>query len=465
MCAIAGRIIRDLIHGYIPVNDRDLDFIDTPAFQRLKRIRQTSAFQVYPSNNHTRFEHSLGVMNLGVAAAKNLLGDKCFKDNISNRVDTDMIESTVRYACLLHDIGHPPLSHLGERFLDKTLLIKRLESEINALSSPVDINAEGAASHEIASCIISLNIFKQNLIDLGVDLEFFCRLIIGQYYPGHSDKVFLNPFIKILSSDFDVDKLDFVLRDNLMAGGEMLALDKNRFVSAYCYILQNHQLGLSESALSTIANLVYGRNALYEWVYNHHVTVYADEIIARLIDYISEKDAALKNYFSLDGLLKDHSDDHDVISFVKKYVKTSGPDRRAEILYSQYFERKFYKPLWKSPLQFERAITHEPARIQFVTEIGKHRGNIEQLESIIKEELSADQGDFCLSLAKYKPFVPSTGKAVYVKLKNGSSIGFDKIFQKSIYVNSYSELAYVFINREKYNILKPKIIDYISNKF
>lgn len=57
------KIIRDVVHGYIPLAESDICIIDTPFFQRLKRIRQTGAQSVYPSANHTRFEHSLGVIS------------------------------------------------------------------------------------------------------------------------------------------------------------------------------------------------------------------------------------------------------------------------------------------------------------------------------------------------------------------------------------------------------------------
>ena len=58
------KIIRDLVHGYIEVDDLEMKIIDTPNFQRLKDIRQLTCQQAYPSANHTRFEHSLGVLHL-----------------------------------------------------------------------------------------------------------------------------------------------------------------------------------------------------------------------------------------------------------------------------------------------------------------------------------------------------------------------------------------------------------------
>ena len=66
------KVIRDVVHGYIELCKNDLEIIDTPHFQRLKSVRQNNPFSVYPCANHTRFEHSLGVMHLGAKVFESL---------------------------------------------------------------------------------------------------------------------------------------------------------------------------------------------------------------------------------------------------------------------------------------------------------------------------------------------------------------------------------------------------------
>ena len=105
--------MRDPIHGFIKISKRERDLIDTKVFQRLRRIRQLAmAFLVYPGAVHTRFDHSIGVMHVA--------GRICTKlqELNSARISCKDVER-VRFAALLHDIGHGPFSHVSEHLLKK----------------------------------------------------------------------------------------------------------------------------------------------------------------------------------------------------------------------------------------------------------------------------------------------------------------------------------------------------------
>ena len=96
--------IIDPIHDFVRVNQSELEIIDTPIFQRLRRIKQLSgAHLIYPGAQHTRFEHSLGVMHITSMACQSLLEKSI--------IPLDQIQN-LRFAGLLHDIGHGPFSHL-----------------------------------------------------------------------------------------------------------------------------------------------------------------------------------------------------------------------------------------------------------------------------------------------------------------------------------------------------------------
>ena len=104
--------VRDPIHGLIEFSKQEKQLINTRAFQRLRRIRQLAmAFLVYPSALHTRFEHSIGVMHI--------VGKICTKlrelefDDVRDQ-DVDLM----RFAALIHDIGHGPFSHVSEEILE-----------------------------------------------------------------------------------------------------------------------------------------------------------------------------------------------------------------------------------------------------------------------------------------------------------------------------------------------------------
>src|ERR1051326_5798826 len=103
--------ITDPVHRYISFSEVEKEVIDSPVFQRLRRIRQLAgAHLVYPCAQHSRFEHSLGTMHIAGQAA-NVLKDKGYLDSNDSE--------NIRMAALLHDIGHGPFSHLFEEVLQK----------------------------------------------------------------------------------------------------------------------------------------------------------------------------------------------------------------------------------------------------------------------------------------------------------------------------------------------------------
>ena len=116
------KILKDLVHGYINLTGFELKVIDTVHFQRLKDIRQLTCQHVYPSARHTRFEHSLGVMELTKNAIR-YLNENGFIECIDikkkkSRLIDDSLLFNVSMAALLHDVGHCIFSHMGETLYD-----------------------------------------------------------------------------------------------------------------------------------------------------------------------------------------------------------------------------------------------------------------------------------------------------------------------------------------------------------
>lgn len=104
-----SKFIRDLVHGYVYLTKFDLALIDTPEFQRLKDIRQLTCQNVYPSARHTRFEHSLGVLEL-TRRALDSLNQNGILVNVGKKDDTPLFSDHLIFnaslAALLHDVGH-----------------------------------------------------------------------------------------------------------------------------------------------------------------------------------------------------------------------------------------------------------------------------------------------------------------------------------------------------------------------
>ncbi|MEM3443196.1 MAG: HD domain-containing protein, partial [Candidatus Bathyarchaeia archaeon] len=105
--------IKDPIHGYVYITHVEKEIIDTFPVQRLRRLRQLAGAEyVYPGANHTRFEHSVGVMYLAGKVLEN--------PNIAGNLSEEESEM-VKIGALLHDVGHGPFSHVFEFLLDKEL--------------------------------------------------------------------------------------------------------------------------------------------------------------------------------------------------------------------------------------------------------------------------------------------------------------------------------------------------------
>jgi len=115
--------IRDPIYGFIYPNDIELSIINSSIFQRLRRIKQLAmAYLVYPGANHTRFKHSLGVFHIASSMAKKMRNPDR--------------ERLVRFASLLHDVGHGPFSHVSEEILERFPLMRSLSAKRFMKKSP-----------------------------------------------------------------------------------------------------------------------------------------------------------------------------------------------------------------------------------------------------------------------------------------------------------------------------------------
>ena len=124
---------------------------------------------------------------------------------------------TVEMACLLHDIGHAPMSHIGETFYDRCELINELKEEKITVKSDLGL-------HEMMSVLIGLRVFGSELKEgVNFDKDLFFRLITGTLLNSEGcDKCKLTDvkkaIIPILYSAFDVDKMDYIMRDSSSAG-------------------------------------------------------------------------------------------------------------------------------------------------------------------------------------------------------------------------------------------------------
>ncbi len=250
------KTIRDPIHGTITVNELELELIDTPHFQKLRHIKQNGlCFLIYPAMNSSRFEHSLGVMHLAGLLADHLeLGD----DD----------KQAIRVAGLLHDIGHCAFSHTSD-----------------------DILAKFNRSHEENSTRI---IEKTEISDIlkkhGLNPSEISDLINGK-----------GSFGKIISSEIDIDKMDYLIRDSYYAGVAYGVIDLERIM--YGMKLVDNELVIKRGSLEAVESLLISRNLMYQTVYRHHTKRIVEAMFKRALNkFLDDEEMGYEEFIQMDDI-------------------------------------------------------------------------------------------------------------------------------------------------------------------
>ncbi|RNJ77431.1 MAG: HD domain-containing protein [Nitrosopumilus sp. H8] len=242
--------IIDPIHDFVRVHEHELALVDSPLFQRLRRIRQLSgAHLTYPAAQHSRFEHSLGVMHIAGQAGMAL--------QEKGILDPDILE-TLRLAGLLHDIGHGPFSHPFE----EAMRGKKVSHE--------EFGKQIILHSEIGD-ILSQNGFDKRLV---ASVAF-----------GESKYLYLN---EIVSGALSADIMDYLLRDGYFTGAEHARIDHKRMTQSFD--VHQGRLGLERSAQHSFESMMHSRYQMFKAVY-FHKTVRAAEVM--LIEALRSADDEL----------------------------------------------------------------------------------------------------------------------------------------------------------------------------
>lgn len=257
--------ITDPVHKSIRFSQVEKEVIDCPEFQRLRRIRQLAgAHLVYPSAQHSRFEHSLGAMHIAGLAGESLLR--------KGYIDNDEVVQELRLAALLHDIGHGPFSHLFEEVL-----------EYRRNTSHEEIGKKIVKSSDIA------NILGKH----GYSADQICRMSFS------AGKVtFLN---EVISGGLSADMMDYLPRDGLFTGAEYAKVDYHRIVSSL--EVWKNRLAIEKSALNSLESMLISRYQMFKAVY-FHKTVRAAEVMLVNSMIAADRelrltDTSLDNYLAL----------------------------------------------------------------------------------------------------------------------------------------------------------------------
>ncbi|MFN5170231.1 MAG: HD domain-containing protein [Cyclobacteriaceae bacterium] len=256
------KIINDPVYGFITFrSDLVFDLLEHPYFQRLRHIRQIGLSEmVYPGATHSRFHHALGAMHLMGLVLDNLR---------TKGVGISQQEfEAAQAAILLHDIGHGPFSHA----LEETLL--------------------PGLHHESLSYL-----FMQDLNrNMGGRLDLAMKIFRNSY----SRKF----FHQLVSSQLDIDRLDYLQRDSFYSGVVEGTIGVDRIVSMLD--VEDDQLVVEEKGIYSIENFLHARRLMYWQLYLHKTAVSAERMMVNLIkraQYLSQSGQALPASASLGTFL------------------------------------------------------------------------------------------------------------------------------------------------------------------
>jgi len=233
-------VFNDPIYGFIRINDPlILELIETPYFQRLRRIAQVGLSSlVYPGAHHTRFHHALGCVHLMQQSISVLQ---------SKGVAISAAESrALQIAILLHDIGHGPFSHAMEHSIIPNISHETLSIKFMHI---LNDQFKGALS-------LAISIFR-----------------------GESERLFFN---QLVSSQLDVDRLDYLKRDSFYTGVAEGNINSERLISMLNVVDQT--LVIEEKGLYSVEKYLMARRFMYWQVYLHKTGIAAEAILIKIFE-------------------------------------------------------------------------------------------------------------------------------------------------------------------------------------
>ena len=289
------KIVNDPIYGFITIPGTLIfNLIEHSYFQRLRRISQMGmSYLVYPGAHHTRFHHALGAMFLMQKAVQVL--------RLKGVKISDKEEEALYVAILLHDIGHGPFSHAMEHSIVENI------------------------SHEE----ISLLFMEQLNLNFNNRLTFAISIFKDEY-----ERKFMH---QLISSQLDMDRLDYLRRDSFYTGVSEGSVNSERLIAMLN--VKDDKLVIDEKGIYSVEKFIVARRLMYWQVYLHKTGIVAEQLLLRALKRAKELTLEgielpasealaffLKNTISADEFTNDvlHTfsklDDYDIISAMKSWV-------------------------------------------------------------------------------------------------------------------------------------------------
>jgi len=245
--------IYDPVHHFIELELAEARLLDTPALQRLRRLRQLGlAYLAFPSAEHSRFSHALGALAMGTRAFDELLrhGARFFSD----QEDIDYQRRLLRAALILHDVGHGPFSHACEAVL-------------------------GVRHEDRTRAILALPAIQAHLADLDVDSQHVAGLILG----GEPQFPVLTELVS--GPNLDADRMDYLQRDAYFTGVAGGKYDADQLLGSLRIfdVAGRPVLGIERRGVVALESFLLARYMMFASVYFHHTTRMFERILQQAL--------------------------------------------------------------------------------------------------------------------------------------------------------------------------------------
>jgi HD superfamily phosphohydrolase len=420
--------ILDPLHGDIKLSEIEKWCISQPIFSRLRRVKQnTFLYYVFPSANHTRFEHSIGVMHLAgrifdsckenyATGQKkkekySIAGESSFFDLNLLGEREEIFYQELRLAALLHDLGHGPLSHLFDEFAvskDSFLKIISGDENLNRYKSGFEklIKAnKGVVEHEIISCAYIFMLIHQlkqasindpykfspsakKIIDT-IQAERIVKLVEPEFpdlfeFTDNKENNYTSFFSRIITAfPIDADRMDYLWRDSYFSGVTYGIYDINRIFSSFLASVADRIVFLTykESGLDSMLRFIQSRSHLYNQVYFHKTNRAANTMLTYGTETNRAKQKKLldscQDLNELVGFYTKNSDEYFLTQTVRDEVASEESEK--EII-DELINRKLFKRVYQAKVVL---IESEFSEIEAIKKIKK---NIDQKLLSLKKD-------------------------------------------------------------------------------
>ncbi len=338
----APKVIGDPIHGYVPLTDLEYDILQLPTVLRLHRIKQTAtAYLTFPGSVTSRFEHLIGALFMGdkmIRQVLETLNDETYEELFPKipKQNVLSIMQSVRLTCLLHDIGHGPFSHSAEDIMCH--VTKRRQGEINEARKLFDAKDDSVIPiHEY---------FTYKLVTTGQIKESIERYANTQYTDlltyvksllcknGRQNSSRENPegfkiLRKIVSSQLDADRMDYLLRDGMMSGVKFGQVDVQRIILNIAVRktkLGTYELAIHDRALGNVEDMLDARFKMHKWFYNHHVVIATNQLIENAMEKLLNDRIVDPKIFHWKSYEKGFSNDEYILTKLQEALSTRKSD-------------------------------------------------------------------------------------------------------------------------------------------